>query len=281
MSRSVPYGHPTARFKHLQGPIGTTMETTLSKSREHHSDNVPVVSVVDEDVSVREGLQRLIRCAGWQARVFSSAWEFLAAPRALIPGCLILNLTLPNLDGLKLQKFIADRTEMPIIFIAGHIEVATTVEAMKAGALEVIAKPFRDDDMANAIGAAIEYSRIAVSREAQLQVLRGRYALLSPRERQVMALVTRGLPNKLIGAELGISDITVKVHRARMMRKLQAQSLAELMNLATRLSLAAAPSDQCEVGRAVVRYLAPHVRGRLTLPATFDRSAFGRERLVS
>jgi FixJ family two-component response regulator len=257
------------------------METTVSKNGECRSDNIPMVSVVDDDVSVRDALQRLIRCAGWQPRVFSSAWEFLAGPRALIPGCLILNLTLPNLDGLKLQKFIADRTEMPIIFIAGHIDVSTTVEAMKAGALEVITKPFRDDVMANAIGAAIEHSRIAVRREAQLQVLRARYALLSPREREVMALVTRGLPNKLVGAELGISDITVKVHRARMMRKLQAQSLAELMNMATRLSLAAAPSDQCEVRRAVVSHLAPHVRGRLTLPATFGRSAFGRERQAS
>jgi FixJ family two-component response regulator len=257
------------------------METTVSKSGERHSDTIPLVSVVDDDVSVREGLQRLIRGAGWRPRVFSSAWEFLAAPRALTPGCLILNLTLPNLDGLQLQKFIADRAEMPIIFIAVHIDVAATVEAMKAGAREVITKPYRDDVMVNAIGAAIEYSRIAVSREARLLMLRARYGLLSRREREVMALVTRGLPNKLVGAELGISEITVKVHRASVMRKLQAQSLAELINIATRLSLVVVPSDECEVERAAIGCLAPHVRVRLTLPATFGRSAFGRERQAS
>jgi FixJ family two-component response regulator len=211
------------------------MDVSINQYAAAGLGNTPIVSVVDGDASVREALKSLIHSVGWVARTFASAWEFLSRPRVLTPGCLILDVTLPDLSGLELQRRIADRAEMPIIFITRQSDVLTTVQAMKAGALEFMTKPLREDLMMSAIGSAIEHSRIALSQAAELQALRERHASLSCRERQVMALVVQGVLNKRIGAELGISEITVKAHRGKVMRKMRAQSLPELVTLAARL----------------------------------------------
>ena len=196
----------------------------------------PIVFVVDDDVSVRESLELLIRCEGWQPATFASAQEFLACPRVLVPSCLVLDVSLPGLNGLDLQKRVAvERTDMPIIFITGHGDVPMTVQAMKAGAVEFLTKPFNDDVLLSAIRAALERSRVALSLEAEMRVLRDRYASLSQRERQVMALVVSGLLNKQVGGELGISEITVKAHRGKVMQKMKADSLADLVKMAARL----------------------------------------------
>src|SRR5580704_11590857 len=201
------------------------------------SHATPIVFVVDDDISVRESLESLIRCAGWQPETFASAQEFLARPRVLAPSCLVLDVALPDLSGLDLQKRIAvDRIDMPIIFITGYGDVPMTVQAMKAGAVEFLMKPFSDDVLLSAIRHAIERSHIALRHEAELRALRGSYASLSRREREVMALVVSGLLNKQVGGELGISEITVKAHRGKVMRKMQAGSLADLVNMAARLS---------------------------------------------
>jgi FixJ family two-component response regulator len=198
----------------------------------------PIVFVVDDDVSVRESLELLIRCQDWRPETFSSAQEFLDYPRALVPSCLVLDVSLPGLNGLDLQKHVAgERTDMPIIFITGHGDVPMTVQAMKAGAVEFLTKPFNDDVLLAAIRAALERSRVALSLETEMRVLRDRYASLSPRERQVMALVVSGLLNKQVGGELGISEITVKAHRGKVMQKMKADSLADLVKMATRLHL--------------------------------------------
>jgi len=196
----------------------------------------PVVFVVDDDISVRESLQGLIGCAGWQTEVFASAEEFLARPRPNVPSCLVLDITLPDLNGLQLQKQIAsDRIDMPIIFITGHGDVPMTVQAMKAGAVEFLTKPFNDEVLLGAIRDAIERSHTARDQEADLQSLRQRHASLSRREREVMALVVAGQLNKQVGGELGISEITVKAHRGKMMRKMRADSLADLVNMGAKL----------------------------------------------
>jgi FixJ family two-component response regulator len=206
------------------------------------SHATPIVFVVDDDVSVRESLEALIRCAGWQAETFASAQEFLARPRVLAPSCLVLDVTLPDLNGLDLQKRVAvDRIDMPIIFITGYGDVPMTVQAMKAGAVEFLTKPFGDDVLLSAIRHAIERSHIALRHEAEIRALRDRHASLSRREREVMALVVSGLLNKQVGGELGISEITVKAHRGKMMRKMEAHSLADLVTMAARLGLAPAP----------------------------------------
>ena len=196
----------------------------------------PIVFVVDDDVSVRESLESLIRCEGWQPNTFASAQEFLACPRVPVPSCLVLDVSLPGLNGLDLQKRVAsERTDMPIIFITGYGDVPMTVQAMKAGAVEFLTKPFNDDVLLSAILAALERSRVALGIEAEMRVLRDRYESLSQRERQVMALVVSGLLNKQVGGELGISEITVKAHRGKVMQKMKADSLADLVRMASRL----------------------------------------------
>jgi FixJ family two-component response regulator len=200
------------------------------------------VFVVDDDISVRESLELLICNAGWQPETFASAREFLSRPRVLAPSCLILDVALPDLNGLDLQKRVAvDRIDMPIIFITGYGDVPMTVQAMKAGAVEFLTKPFRDGVLLSAIRQAIERSRIALDQEAELRELRDSYALLSRREREVMALVVSGLLNKQVGGELGITEITVKAHRGQVMKKMKADSLADLVKMSASLRLASAP----------------------------------------
>jgi FixJ family two-component response regulator len=199
------------------------------------SPDAPVVFVVDDDVSVRESLELLILSAGWQPETFASAEEFLERSPVEGPSCLVLDVTLPSLSGLDLQKRIIDRVDMPIIFITGYGDVPTTVKAMKAGAVEFLTKPFGDDALVSAVGQALERSRRVVAHEVELRPLRERYASLTPRERETMALVVTGLLNKQIASKLGISEITVKAHRGRVMRKMQVDSLADLVRVAAAL----------------------------------------------
>ncbi|HXP39420.1 MAG TPA: response regulator [Candidatus Acidoferrales bacterium] len=204
-------------------------------------DPGPIVFVVDDDISVRESLELLIRCEGWQPETFSSGQEFLARPRALVPSCMVLDFSLPGLNGLELQKRVAvERTAMPVIFISGYGDVPMTVQAMKAGAVEFLTKPFSEEALLSAIRAALERSRVALGREAEIRSLRDRYASLSRRERQVMGLVVSGLLNKQSGGELGISEITVKAHRGKVMQKMKADSLADLVTIAAKLQSAPA-----------------------------------------
>jgi FixJ family two-component response regulator len=208
------------------------------------SHATPIVFVVDDDISVRESLELLIRSEGWQPETFASAQEFLAHPRKLAPSCLVLDVSLPGLNGLDLQKRVAvERIEMPIIFITGHGNVPMTVQAMKAGAVEFLTKPFSGDVLLSAIRNAIERSLTALGHEAEMRALRDRYASLTRREREVMALVASGLLNKQVGGELGISEITVKAHRGQAMQKMKADSLADLVKMAARLGLASAPKS--------------------------------------
>jgi FixJ family two-component response regulator len=204
----------------------------------------PIVFVVDDDISIRESLELLIRSEGWQAETFASAQEFLARPRAFVPTCLVLDVSLPGLNGLDLQKRAAiERIDTPIIFITGHGDVPMTVQAMKAGAVEFLTKPFGDTVLLTAIRHALERSRAALAHGAEMRVLRECYASLTHREREVMALVVSGFLNKQVGGELGISEITVKAHRGQVMQKMKADSLAALVRMAGRLGLAPAPKS--------------------------------------
>jgi FixJ family two-component response regulator len=196
----------------------------------------PTVYVVDDDVSVRESLELLIQSAGWRPQTFASAQDFLSRPRSLVPSCLVLDVSLPGLNGLELQKRVAaERTPIPIIFITGYGDVPTSVQAMKAGAVDFLTKPFSPDVLLTAIANSIERSRVAIGHDAEMTALQDRYASLTPREREVMALVVSGLLNKQVGGELGISEITVKAHRGQVMRKMGATSLADLVRIAARL----------------------------------------------
>jgi FixJ family two-component response regulator len=195
----------------------------------------PIVFIVDDDLSVRESLESLVLSVGWQAETFASAEDFLDRPRVVAPSCLVLDVQLPDLSGLDLQKRVVDRVDMPLIFITGYGDVPTTVQAMKAGALEFLTKPYRGEVVLAAIENAITRSRAALGRQAKVMSIRDHYASLSRREREVMALVVSGRLNKQVGGELGISEITVKAHRAQVMRKMRAESLADLVRIATRL----------------------------------------------
>jgi FixJ family two-component response regulator len=203
-----------------------------------------IVFVVDDDESVRESLAGLIRSAGLRVKTFASAQQFLAGPRSNIvgivgaPSCMVLDVHLPGLSGLDLQKRMAEvEIEIPIIFITGRGDIPMSVRAMKAGAIEFLTKPFRDHDLLDAIGQAIERDRVARRRRAEMAELRSRYESLTPREREVMELVVSGLLNKQAAAELGINEGTVKVHRAQVMQKMRAGSLADLVRMSDKLGI--------------------------------------------
>lgn len=200
-------------------------------------DLTPIVYVVDDDLSVRESLELLIGHAGWRPVLLASAQEFLERSRAAVPSCLVLDVSLPGLSGLDLQEQLAGQTSMPIIFITGYGDVPMTVRAMKAGAVEFLVKPFNDEELLTAIRGALEHSHTVLRHDAAMHTLRSDYASLTPREREVMVLVISGLLNKQIGQTLGISEITVKAHRGQVMRKMNAESLPDLVTMATRLGL--------------------------------------------
>ena len=213
--------------------ITSTLEALMSRT-------TPIVFVVDDDVSVRESLELLIRNAGWQPELFESAQEFLVRPRALVPSCLVLDIGLPGLNGLQLQERIAaDRADMPIIFITGAGDVPTTVKAMKAGAVEFLTKPFRDQDLLDAIQQALERENETRQQQHEIQKLKDRYETLTAREREVMGLLVSGMLTKQIASRLGTSEITAQVHRGQAMRKMQANSPAELGRIAEKLKIPA------------------------------------------
>jgi FixJ family two-component response regulator len=219
----------------------------------------PIVFIIDDDASVRESLGPLVEGAGWQAETFASAQEFLARPGARVPSCLVLDIWLPDIDGLELQgRTAADRNELPIVFVAEYGDVPTAVSAMKAGAVDFLTKPYDEGPLLAAIASAIERSRTALQQGAEASELRERLATLTPREREVMTLVATGLLNKQVGGELGISEITVKAHRGKMMRKMKARSLASLLGMATRLGI-----QPSEANRSAT----PGLRDRASLPS--------------
>jgi FixJ family two-component response regulator len=231
------------------------------------ANKVPIVFVLDDDASVRQSIDLLIHGEGWQPETFAFAHEFLRRPRPLVPNCLVLDVSLPDLSGLELQKqVVVERAEMPIIFIARHGDVPTSVQAMKAGAVDFLIKPLRDEALLDAIREALKRSSVALGREAEMRSVRDGYAALSHRERQVMALVLSGLLNKQIGAELGISEITVKAHRGRVMQKMGAKAVVDLVRMASRLrsertatasSMTVSPSSLATVGKRSGPFLPP------------------------
>jgi FixJ family two-component response regulator len=201
------------------------------------SDTTPVVYVVDDDISVRESVETMVAEAGFKPEAFASAEEFLRHTRQPLPGCLILDVSLPDLNGLELQRLMGtgQTAALPIVFITGHGDIPMTVQAMKAGAIEFLTKPFSPEALLAAICSAVERSRTFLAQQLALKTLREREKSLSRRERDVMALVIRGQLNKQVGAALGISEITVKAHRGQVMRKMHAKSLADLVMMAARL----------------------------------------------
>ncbi|WP_158932489.1 response regulator transcription factor [Acidisphaera sp. S103] len=204
------------------------------------SKSTPVVFIVEDDELMRESINSLIRSVGWKAKTFGSALDFLSYPRAVGPNCLVLDINLPESSGLDLQKRVAgERTEMPIIFVTGSGDVPTAVRAMKAGAIEFLIKPFRDDVLLEAIQQAIVSSRATIDAAAEMSDLQGRFVSLNAREREVMTLVITGLLNKQVAGELGLSEITIKTYRGRAMKKMKARSFAELVNMAASLRLMA------------------------------------------
>jgi FixJ family two-component response regulator len=223
----------------IRPPTYTLSRSIVARGNEvgAMADVTPVVFVVDDDISVRESLELLMTACGWRAETFGSAQDFLRRPRPSAPCCLVLDVTLPGLTGLELQQQLAERTDMPIIFITGYGDVPMSVRAMKAGAVEFLTKPFNDSVLVEAIRQALDKSRVAMQHESQLQGLRTSYDSLTPREKEVMALVVSGLLNKQVGGELGISEITVKAHRGQVMRKMKADSLPDLVTMAARLGL--------------------------------------------
>ena len=239
-------------------------------------DSTPIVFVVDDDSSVRNALERLIDSAGWRSATFASALEFLAGERISAPSCLVLDVSLPDLDGLELQRRLAaDRLDMPIIFITGYGDVAMTVRAMKAGALEFLTKPFDDDVLLGAIAQALERNRTALRRQAEMRTLRDRHSSLSRREREVMSLVCSGLLNKQVASELGISEITVKAHRGRVMRKMKARSLADLVRIAARLGVTRADAG---LNQPAMR-IPGHRHDRLTDTVSYAATGLTRSEL--
>jgi FixJ family two-component response regulator len=230
MSAAVVNAIPRGNTIHAAHLFGREWESRSS------SPGTPVVFVVDGDIAVRESLELLIRCEGWHPEIFASAQEFLACPRTLVPSCLVLDISLPGLNGLDLQKRVAaERMDLPVIFITGVRDVGMAVQAMKAGAVEFLTKPFDEDILSSAIRQALEHSRTTLGRQAEMRPLLERHASLTRRERQVMALVVTGLLNKQVGGELGISEITVKAHRGQVMQKMKAGSLPDLVNMAAKL----------------------------------------------
>ena len=205
---------------------------------DEHSGSQSTVYVVDDDASVRRGLSNLIRSVGLRVEVFASASEFLAAKRPDAPACLILDVRMPGLSGLDFQTELTKaRNRIPIIFITGHADIPMTVKAMKAGAIEFLTKPFRDQDLLDAVQVALERARVAYQNEQSAAQLRAKFEALTPREQEVMAWVTGGLLNKQVAAEIGVTEITVKVHRGKVMRKMGAKSLADLVKMADMLGI--------------------------------------------
>jgi FixJ family two-component response regulator len=223
---------------HMPGPDMREMKMLQREARPAKPAPKPLVFVLDDDISIRESLELLLRSAGWLVETFESPREFLARPRHAGPNCLILDMSLPELSGLQVQERIAgERTDMPIIFITGGTDIPMTVKAMKAGAVEFLPKPYGQTQLLEAVRSALAKSESAIAAQESSRGMRTAYEALTPRERQVMGMVVAGLLNKQVGGELGISEITVKTHRGNMMRKMNADSLADLVKIARELGI--------------------------------------------